>query len=133
MKPTPNRGGRGIGGAAPYPGYALTESATGNTRRLSRSLPTPQPVAAVLAALAWHANQTITGIVTLTYAAATHARLQGESFARGVEHSLPAGRLHDAAAAAAGAYIGGADAAAGAAMRFGRHFGHLAFAFPRSF
>jgi hypothetical protein len=133
MKPSPNRAGRGIGGASPYPGHALTESATGASRSLSRTLYRPQPAAAAMAALAWHTNQTVTGLVTFAFAAATLARRQGESVAHGVERSLPEGRLRDAATAAAGMYIAGADAVAGTAMRFGRHFGHLAFAFPRSF
>jgi uncharacterized protein with PIN domain len=61
------------------------------------------------------------------------ARRQGETVARVVERGLPEGRIRDAATAAVGTYLAGADAAARAAMRFGRHFGHLAFAFPRSF
>ena len=133
MKPSPNRAGRGIGGAIPYPGHALTETATGNARRPPRTQPFAQPVAAVLAALAWHSNQMITGLVSFTYGAAALARRQGETFAQSVERNVPEGGVRDAAAAAAGAYIGAADAAARASMRFGRHFGHLAFAFPRSF
>ena len=133
MKPSPNRAGRGIGGAIPDPGHASTEAATGDSRSASRTPPHAQPAAAVMAALAWHTNQTVTGLVTVAYAAATLARRQGESMARGVERSMPEGRVRDAATAAAGMYIAGADAAARAATRFGRHFGHLAFAFPRSF
>jgi hypothetical protein len=133
MKPSPNRAGRGIGGAIPYPGHALTESATGDSRSPSRTLHRSQPAAAAMAALAWHANQTVTGLVTVAFAVATLARRQGESVVHGVERGLPEGRMRDAATTAAGMYIAGADAAARAAVRFGRHFGHLAFAFPRPF
>jgi hypothetical protein len=133
MKPSPNRAGCGIGGATPYPGHALTESATGARRSPSRTRYRSQPAAAAMAALAWHTNQTVTALVTVAFAAATLARRQGESVAHGIERSLPEGRARDAATAAAAMYIAGADAAARAAMRFGRHFGHLAFAFPRSF
>jgi hypothetical protein len=86
----------------------------------------------MLAALAWHANQVITGQIDVTYAMADLARVHGLAVAETVESTLPEGPLRDAVAAAAHAYIDCADGAAQAAIRFGRHFGHLAFAFPRS-
>jgi hypothetical protein len=85
----------------------------------------------MLAALAWHANQAITRQVVVTYTLAEVARAHGAALAETAETSLPDGPLRAAIAAATTAYIRCAESAAQAATRFGRHFGHKAFAFPR--
>ena len=84
----------------------------------------------MLAALSWHANQAITRQVDVTFKLAEAARLHGLAVAETVESSLPEGPLRDAMAAAARAYVECAENAARSATRFGRHFGHIAFAFP---
>lgn len=131
MNATPNPGLRGVGGATPYPGAALTEAVAENIRRFARELPALSPAEAMLAALAWHANQAITRQVVVSYTLADLARAHGVALAATVESSLPDGPLRAAIAAATKAYIRCAENAAEAATRFGRHFGHKAFAFPR--
>lgn len=131
MKAKPDQGWRGVGGATPHPGAALTDEPAEDSRRLTRECPPLPPADALLAALSWQANQAITRQVDVTYALADLARAHGLAVAESVESSLPDGPLRDALGAAARAYIECAEGAARAATRFGRHFGHLAFAFPR--
>ena len=131
MNAQPHPGVRGVGGATPNPGAALTDEVAGHLRRLSRDLPALPPAEAMLAAVAWHANQAIIRQVDVAYALADLARTHGLAVAATVESSVPESPLRDALAAATGAYVAWAESAAEAATRFGRHFGHLAFAFPR--
>jgi hypothetical protein len=131
MNALPNPGVRGVGGATPNPGAALTESAAETLRHATRKLPALPPAGAVMAAWAWHANQAITRQVNVSYSLADMARAYGVALAETVDSSLPPCPLRDAMAAAAGAYVECAESAARAAMRYGRHFGHMAFAFPR--
>lgn len=131
MNATPHTGLRGVGGATPYPGAALTEAVAEHVYRSTRELAALSPAEAMLAALAWHANQAITRQVDVTYALADLARAHGVAVAATVDSSLPEGPLRAAIAAATTAYIQCAESAAQAATRFGRHFGHKAFAFPR--
>lgn len=129
MNAKPNPGLRGVGGATPKAGAALTNEASANLRCLTRELPALPPAEAMLAALSWHANQAITRQVDVTYSLAELARTHGHAVARTVDASLPAGPLRDAIAASTRTYIDAADRLERAASRFGRHFGHLAFAF----
>ena len=129
MNAKPNPGLRGVGGATPKAGAALTDEASAHLRCLTPELPALPPAEAMLAALSWHANQAITRQVDVTYTLADLARSHGHAVARTVESSLPEGPLRDAMTAATGAYIDAADGLARTATRFGRHFGHLAFAF----
>ena len=129
MNAKPQPGLRGVGGATPKAGAALTDEVAANLRCLTRELPAVPPAEVMLAALSWHANQAITRQVDVTYTLADLARTHGHAVARTVESSLPEGHLRDAITAATHVYINGADSLARAATRFGRHFGHLAFAF----
>ncbi len=131
MNAKPHPGLRGVGGATPHPGAALTDEMTESTRPPPRELPALPPFGAVHAALSWHANRTIARQVDVAYAMADLARAHGRALARSAESSLPECPLRDALTAAANAYVECADHATRAAARFGRHFGHLAFAFPR--
>ena len=131
MNAKPHPGPREVGGAAPYPGGALTDNGAANEGHRARWIPARYPVEALVAALAWHANQTITGQVGVSYALAHLARTHAEAVAKAVECTLPAGPLRSAIMAATTMSIAHADRAAQAATRFGRHFGHLAFAFPQ--
>jgi hypothetical protein len=131
MIATPHPGRRGVGGATPHHGAALTDEVAGTFPRPPCDLPTLSPVEAMLAALAWHANQAITRHVDLGYGLAELARAHGRAVADTAESTLPDGPLRDTVSAASRVYIDFADIAAQAATRYGRHFGHLAFAFPR--
>jgi len=131
MNAKPNPGLRGVGGATPHPAAALTDQTAESIRPFPRELPALPPAGAMLAALAWHANRTITRQIDVTYALAELVRAHGRALSRTAESNLPECPLRDALTAAANAYVECADRAAQAATRFGRHFGHLAFAFPR--
>jgi len=131
MKAEPHPGRCGVGGATPYPRAALTESEA--VRPISCATPpapTAYPLEALLAALSWQANQAVTRQVRVAYAVADFARVQGEAVAQSLARDVPEGPLRDAAAGAASLYVECANQAAAAATRYGRHFGHLAFAFP---
>jgi hypothetical protein len=130
MNAKPESGLRNVGGATPNPGAALTDEVAANFRRPTFALPGLPPPEAVLAALSWHANQGITRQVDVTFKLAEAARLHGLAVAETVESILPDGPLRAAMAAAARAYVECAENAARSATRFGRHFGHIAFAFP---
>jgi hypothetical protein len=128
MNAKPNPGLCDVGGATPNRGAALADEVAVNIRCPNLELP---PAAAMLAALSWHANQAITRQVGVTYSLADLVRSHGLAVAETVESSLPEGPLRDAMTAATNAYIQCAENTALAATRYGRHFGHLAFAFPR--
>ena len=131
MNAQPNPGVLGVGGATPYPGAALTDPGVASIRPPSRELPAGLHADAILAAWAWHANRAIIRQVDVSFTLADMARACGVAMAETVESSLPDCPLRDAMAAAADAYIECAENAARAATRYGRHFGHMAFAFPR--
>jgi len=131
MNVKPHPGGRGVGGATPYPGAALTDEGGGNFPRPACDLPALSPAEAMLAALSWHANQAIAHHVDLGYGLAELARAHGQAVADTAESALPGGPLRDTLSAASRVYIDFADIASQAATRYGRHFGHLAFAFSR--
>ena len=130
MNAQPESGLREVGGATPNQGVALTDEIDATHRRTAFDLPAPHPAAAVLAALSWHANQAITRQVDVTFKFAELARSYGLVVAGTVESSVPEGPLRDAMTAAARAYVECAENVARSATRFGRHFGHIAFAFP---
>ena len=132
MNAKPQTGLRAVGGANPHPWDALAADVAERTWRLFRALAAAHPAHAVLAALSWHANQTVTRQVGAAFALALHARRNAEALAAAGERSLPAGPLRAAVTRSANWQIAAASAAADSATAFGRRFGHLAFAFPRS-
>jgi len=132
MNAKPHPGPQAVGGATPHPWEALAVEATGNAARLVRELSAAHPAHAALAALAWHANQAITDHVAASYTLAELARQQGEAVVVAGERHLPEGPWRTAFVAAGRLQVRFAEAAAGRAIGFGRRFGHLAFAFPRS-
>ncbi len=130
MTAQPYPGRHRVGGAALEPRDALTDAVRRRTQ-CARRLPTLRTTDALFAALALQANQMITRYVEAAYAWAGLARAHADAVARSAESGLPPGPLRDVVAASAGATIDYADGVARAATRFGRRFGHLAFAFPR--
>jgi hypothetical protein len=130
MNAQPESGLREVGGATPNQGVALTDEIDATPRRTAFDLPVPLPAAAMLAALSWRANQAITRQVDVTYKFAELARSYGLVVTGTVESSMPDGPLRDAMTAAARAYVECAENMGRSATRYGRHFGHIAFAFP---
>ena len=129
MTAKPEPGARDVGGARPHPGNALTDAATANTAAPPPGHPACPPPAVLPAAMSWHANQAITRQVQYAFTFADLTRTNAEAMARRAETHLPAGPMRTAVTAVADALVDYADALAAAAMRFGRSFGHQAFAF----
>jgi hypothetical protein len=131
MKAMPHPGRPGVDGATRYPRAALTDGDPATTISCAPfRAPLSLSLEAMLAALSWQANQTVSRQVRVAYAVADFARTQGEAATRSLARDVPAGPLRDAATGAARLYVECANQAADAATRYGRHFGHLAFAFP---
>jgi hypothetical protein len=130
MNAKPDVGLPEVGGVAPNPGNALTDTTTGPDRTSSCGHPTRHSASALLAATAWHANQAISRHVRVAHAWADLTRTNAEAIAKSAEKTLPPGPVRDAIAAIADASVEYADDVADAAMRYGRRYGHLAFAFP---
>jgi hypothetical protein len=131
MNAKPHPGKHAVGGATPQDWGALALEVAENTRHLVRELSAAHPGQAAIAALAFQTNQAITRQVSLSYALAMFARAQATSIADAGEQSLPDGALRAAVTGAARLQADMAADAAKAATDFGRHFGHMAFAFPR--
>ena len=131
MTAKPQPGARDVGGASPDRGNALTDAATPTP-----STPPPGhpvcPTTVLPAAVSWHANQAITRQVQFAYTLANLTRTNAEAMARRADQTLPAGPMRTAITAIADALVDYADAIAEAAIRFGRSFGHMAFAFAPS-
>jgi len=125
----PKPGVRDVGGASPHTGNALTDAATPTTSAPLPGRPACPPTTPLRAAASWHANQAITRQVEYAYAFADLTRTNAEAIARRAETSLPAGPLRTAITAIADALVDYADTIAETALRFGRTFGHMAFAF----
>jgi len=132
MNAKPCPGAHAVGGAKPHPWEALADEAADSTGRLTRELSAPHPAHAALTAMAWQANQTITGQVSLSYALADLARKQGQAVVAAAERGLPEGPLRATFVTAGKLQVHYAETAARWAIGFGRRFGHLAFAFPGS-
>jgi hypothetical protein len=133
MTAKPEPGERDVGGARPDPGNALTDAATPNTATPLPGHPACPPTTVLPAAMSWHANQAITRQVQFAYTFADLTRTNAEAMARRAETHLPAGPMRTAVTAVADALVDYADALAEAAMRFGRSFGHQAFAFAPAY
>jgi hypothetical protein len=131
MNAKPQPGRRAVGGATLHPRDALTDAVAGPLADAPRRPSAARPADALLAAMAWYVNQTIARQVEITYAWADLARTHAKAVAKAVESNWPEGHLRKAAELATDAYVGYADETTKAASRFGRHFGHLAFAFRR--
>lgn len=129
MTANPETGERDVGGAGPNPGNASTDAATIVPPVLCER-PTRAPFPVLVASLAWQANQAITRQVQATYRWAELTRANAEALAHRAETSVPQGPMRSTVSAIADAMLDYADAVAGSAMRFGRSFGHQAFAFP---
>ena len=128
MTAKPEPGVREVGGAHPDPGNALTDAATLTSAPLPGH-PAYPPSAVLPAAMSWHANQAITRQVQFACTFADLTRTNAEAMARRAATQLPAGPMRTAVTAMADALVDYADASAETAMRFGRSFGHQAFAF----
>ncbi len=114
--------------------HALTRAPERGAVRVASDSAMPfRPASAPLdGALAWTAfavNEALGGQVSLAHAIGRINRSQAEAVAS-AQPLLPAGPLRDAAAMAARMQEGVAEAIFEAANRWGRAFGHLAFAFP---
>jgi vacuolar-type H+-ATPase catalytic subunit A/Vma1 len=129
MHANPNPGARKVGGATPHPRDAL--AADGPSEWDPVTLPTsmPSPTGAARATMAWTANEVITQQVSAAFALADVVRRHAHAM-RDAGGGLPEGPLRAALAASVRAQVDFANSATAAASRYGRRFGHLAFAFP---
>lgn len=133
MTAKPEPGVREVGGARPNPGNALTDAAAPDASAPSPGHPPCPPANVLPAAVSWHANQAITRQVQFACTFADLTRTNAEAMARRAATHLPAGPMRIAVTAIADALVDYADALAEAAMRFGRSFGHQAFAFAPAY
>ena len=129
MNANPNPGARKVGGATLYPRAALAGDGPPESRAVTPPLSVPSPTGAVLATIAWTANKVITQQVSAVFALADMVRRHAHGM-REAGGDLPEGPLRAALAASVRAQVDFADSATAAATRYGRRFGHLAFAFP---
>jgi hypothetical protein len=91
---------------------------------------TPSPAGAVLAAIAWNANQAITRQVSFMCAWADLLRRHAQAVDDAGARHLGEGPFHAALRAGVRSQVDLANATSAAASDYGRRFGHLAFAFP---
>jgi hypothetical protein len=129
MKPQPQPELGGVGGATPHPWEALA-SEWAEKWPLTPDLPPPFSPDAAWAMLAFNANQALTFEVALTHVLAHLAEAQSKTLAETGEQVFPAGPVRDAMTGVADLQAQFAKRAADAANRFGRAFGHMAYAFP---
>jgi len=128
MKPEPYPGA-GLAGDATSGGAALTFPLADRSFMLFRDLAQLSAGAGVaLCALA--ANHALHGQVSLAYRVAGYARAQSRTIADMYEAAVPAGPAREALLGTARLVESFADELAASASRYGRTFGHLAFAFP---
>jgi hypothetical protein len=128
MKPEPHPGAGAIGaGAGDLPAAFFPEAA--HSLALSQRLAVLSAGASVaLCALA--ANQAVQGQIKLVHAVAAQARAQSRSLAGLGAAAVPPGPTRDALVGSARIGESFADQLVEWASRYGRAFGHLAFAFP---
>jgi hypothetical protein len=126
MTAKPQPGLRSSGAAAPHPWATLADIPTPS--RIPPRLPGANPDAA-LAALAFGANQAFARLVGVAHALAVNARDHAHTIADASERSLPPGPVRGTVAGLARLQAEFADDLAHAAIRMGRRYGHLAFAF----
>jgi hypothetical protein len=129
MKAQPHPGGGTIGGATPNPWEALV-SEWASKWPLTSELPTAFSPDSAMEMLAFNANQALTCQVGVAYALAHLAEEQYKAIAQTSTEVLPAGPVRDAVQQTARLQARFAHRAAETATRFGRAFGHMAFAFP---
>jgi len=128
MNPEPHPGAGAIGAAAGYQPAALFPEVA-QALVLSHRLATLWSGAGV-AFCALTANRALLGQVQLAHALAGHARVHAKSLAGVGELALPPGPAREALLGTARLVESFADRLAESANRYGRAFGHLAFAFP---
>jgi hypothetical protein len=129
MNPMSHKGAGAIGAPASDTPDTATPHA-GLAFEFSRNLPLAFADAA-LAILAFVANQTVTGQVTLAHFLGDLARAQAQELGSTGVQALPEGVWRDTVASIAGLQARFADSVIDAANRYGRKCVHLAFAFPR--
>jgi len=129
MTANPNPGARKVGGATPHPRDALAGDGPSESPSVIRPSSVPSPTDAARATMAWTANEVITQQVSAAFALADVVRRHAHAI-RDAGGGLPEGPLRAALAASVRAQVDFADSATAAATRYGRRFGHLAFAFP---
>jgi hypothetical protein len=128
MNPEPHPGAGAIGAAAGYQPAALFPEVA-QALVLSHRLATLWSGAGV-AFCALTANRALLGQVQLAHAFAGHARVHSKSLAGIGELALPPGPAREVLLGTARLVESFADRLAESANRYGRAFGHLAFAFP---
>ncbi len=129
MKAQPQPGVGGVGGATPYPWEALANEFALHWQ-LPRDLPATFTPDAALAIVAFNTNQALICQVGLAHVLARLASAQSRTLAETTGQVLPDGPIRDAMSRTAEMQADFARSVADAANRWGRSFGHLAFAFP---
>jgi hypothetical protein len=128
MKPDPHPGTGVVGvGAGDLPAAMFAEAARSFT--LSHRIATLS-AGAGLAFCALTANRALHSQVKAAYTIAGYARAQSQAIAGLSKAAVPPGPAREALLGSARLADGFADAVADSASRYGRAFGHLAFAFP---
>jgi len=131
MTAHPYPGRRSVGGATPNPWGALADDFAAIASRYARALADADPIPATMAALSMQTNAAFARQVRLAHAVAELARDQARALAAAGERAFPQGPLQRAVSASGSLQSDLAQVVADAVLRFGREFGHLAFAFPR--
>lgn len=128
MRPEPHPGAGVVGaGAGDLPAVLFTDLARSLT--LTHRLATLAAGAGLtLCALA--SNRVLHSQVKAAYTLAGYARAQSRAIAGLSEAAVPPGPTRDALLGGARIADGFAEAVSDSASRYGRAFGHLAFAFP---
>jgi hypothetical protein len=130
MNVRPHPGRPAVGGAIPHPWDALADGTAATSDLLTQALAAADPTDAATAALAWQANTAIARQVAIAYAWATLVRDHGRSLAEAGKAGLPESPFRRALIASGGLQADLGEVLAQSILRFGREFGHLAFAFP---
>jgi hypothetical protein len=128
MTALPHKGAGAIGA----PAWNATDTATPQANaalQFARNLPLASADAA-LAILAFAANQTVSGQVTLAHFLGDLAHAQAQQLSTTGVRAFPEGMLRDSVASIAALQARFADSVIEAANRYGRSCVHLAFAFP---
>jgi hypothetical protein len=129
MKAQSPPGLRGIGGANPYPWEALANEFAEHWQ-LPSDLSAGFTADAALAVLAFNTNQALICQVGLAHVLSRLASAQSRTLAETSSQVLPDGPMRDAMSRGAEMQSDFARSVADAANRWGRSFGHMAFAFP---
>ncbi len=128
MKPLSYEGAGAIG--APEGTTPSTECPPGRDPiTFSRELPLATTDAA-LAVIAYAANQALAGQIAFAHLVGELAHAQARELSTAGAQAMPQGALRDAVVSFANIEARFADSVIDGANRYGRHFAHLAFAFP---